>query len=586
MSKAQFQQTGLPLLLLAVGLVALNAGLYTLLTAAPVPIPRLPLPYIEAFDGEPPVYRSFGGDWDVRDAQLVQINTVGLDLGTLIPVDAPADARYTLEVDLRHMSDAVGGGLIFNAQQLNSRQQSHMLRFNRDGAETFLIWGAFGDDSDFTGQGSIRVDIAPGEVARLGVAVNPETYSVLLDGEPLVESIPLVYRGGAAGLITSGSQVAFDNVAVLPVDGPAVVAEVAPEAEVAEVAAVVEVDGEALVYSDTFDSAGGVSAWTPFSGTWVFDDGALRQTDATGFDFGAGNITGLPSTYTYSVMFAHEQGQGGGVLFNMATPESKNNAHMVRYVHDDDFLTWGYFDAEGIYTGQGSVPVPNPGTETHTLTVFVTPDSYVIALDGETVTGEIPLAVTGNHIGLVSAQSVMRVARVNVTTGATVNTELTVEAVGTSGVWEITPTGTIQTAMDATDYVAGTGFAAESFALDVTITQGEGAGGGVVFHMEARDNPAGGTMVRFNPIDSVIFWGRYDAEGVFEGAGSAPVVLPEDESVDLRIVARPALFDVIVNGEIIVRDIPLASEGGWLGLVSFSGPVAFDELQLSAEVSE
>ena len=599
-TRSQFQKTILPLLLIVVALVVLNLGLYTLLTANPVPIERLPLPYTDAFTAENQSarYMSFGGDWDVRDEQLVQINTVGLDLGTLIPVEAAPDQPYRYEVDVRHLGNGWGGGLIFNAQHLNSRQQSHMVRFNEDGGNTYVIYGVFGNDSDFTGQGSVPAALTLEDSTRLGVEVGVETYDVLLNGEAVALDIPLTYMGGAVGLITSGSQVAFDNVAVTT-DGIApVVVENTPNNDAVEVVPdeTVFTGNDEMLFADDFDATGtGSSAWTPFAGEWAFTDGVLRQLTFDGFDFAAGNVNQVPPEYTYRVTFQHLEGQGGGLLFNMLESDERSSAHMVRYVHDADFLTWGYFDEETQYTGQGSAPVPAPGNTPHVLSVIVGTDSYQILLDGEPLTGAVPVMAEGNHIGLVTAQSVVDFIGVEVLTGdetfiATedVSSEAIaagVEAVGASGEWVTTETGTVQVATEQTDYIAGTGFAAETFALDVVITHDPGSGGGVVFHMAERDNPALGTMVRFDETDDVLFWGQYDAEGVFTGQGSTPVAVA-DEPLALRLVIRPGTFDIVLDGEVLVGDIPLARGEGWIGLVSYSGEVAFDALALSRDTGE
>ncbi len=584
MSRDLFQQTYLPLVLAGISLLLLNLGLYGLLASNPRE-PLFALPYIETFAELPSApYQSFGGDWEVRDESLVQINTVGLDLGTIIPINIAPDEPYRYEVDVRHVGGGIGGGLIFNLQNSNNRQQSHMARFNVDDDGLFLIYGFFGDDSDFQGQGNVPLG-SPSESFRLGVQVYETTYDLTLDEEVVAEAIPLNYQGGSVGLITSASQVVFDNLLVEPLDiapveqvGDGVITEPSDTSLEDPVAAA------SSIYADYFDVAGGAdSPWVPFTGEWEFADGALRQTLRTGFDYGIGNVTPF-DTYRFVATIRHEQGQGGGLYFGMAEPNSKSNAHMVRYVHDEDFLTWGYFDADNQYIGQGSAPVDAPGTAVHTLEVLVFDDVYRLMLDGEVLTGDVPLVQDGPHIGLVAAESVVAFESVNITAPGelpAIVDEPVGNDVAETGTWDVIDTGLVQVEEKEFDFVTGTGFAGETFRLSVDISMSAGTGGGFVFHTAGRDTPAGGHMVRFDSANDQIFWGTYDGDRKFTGTGSIAYAIDADTSYALEVEVGPSTFDIFVDDETIVTGIPLQRDSGWIGLVSFSGPITFEDFVLT-----
>lgn len=608
--KPTFRSTWLPLILAGFALLALNLGLYLRLSADPLAnVEFIELPYTETFDtlndiSELP-YESFGGDWEIRDSSLVQISTTGNDLGTLIPINAPEDLAYQFGVDMRYLSGTMGGGLIFNAQQIASRQKSHMIRFNVDNNELYLIFGYFDDESNFFGQGSVKLGIAPTsqDVHRVGVIVQNNTYAITVDQQEIITNIPQQYHGGFAGLITSNSQVVFDNVSVTAIDSvPAITPEATPIVEtvgtVPTANPTTDFEGNgALMFSDSFDVAsGGDSPWIPFSGNWVFDNGALVQQQFDGYDLGIGHQSQF-GDMLLRVNFEHREGQGAGILFNMPQPDTKNGAEMVRYVPDADFIVWGNFDENGAFNAGGSAPVPDPSTASHVLEIITADGRFTVRLDGQIVAENISIQSGSGHIGLTSAQSVVAFTAVEVfSTNAqpieevtpdptpSPETDLTLSTI--NGEW-ITEDGVIkQIDQSPIDFVAGTGVAAERFTIsaDILLPTDEAvvdAGGGIVFHMQQRDNPAGGQMVRFGNGGSEVFWGQYDNDGTFVGQGGAPLELDTIQSHNLKLIVRESEYDILVDDIIIVNSVPLQQSNGWIGLISFRGPVTYSNIQLS-----
>lgn len=617
-NKKNIQTTWVPLMLSAIVLVILNLGLYTRLSAIPLPTIATELPYFAAFDENIlSTLLPFAGDWEQRDETLVQMSLTGDDLGVVLPLEVAPEVNYLYQTKLRFLGGSMGGGLVFNLQQPTSRQQSHMVRFNVDAGQLYVIYGYFGDDSNFTGQGSfpLTIPVNDDQWHSLAVEVTGETYAVLVDGQRVAENIGAQYQGGSVGVITSTSQFAFDDLSVTALgDGVSVVA--VPEATVGVTAepvtdvqvdvqpqtetVIVEAVDTPLIEDDFAIGAGGASLWMPFSGQWVFEDDKLIQKDATGYDFSAGYRQELAGNYLLRATFIHLEGQGGGVLFNLPRFDSKNGGHMVRYVDDADFLSWGYFDETGQFTGQGSAPVPAPGTTTHIVEIAVTDTTYSISVDGELIALDIPLMSTSGHIGLTAARSVVAFENVEVlpltattTQVVVVEPEATAEPVMTNdgltlntitGDWQTENGQTIQIDEAPVDFIAGTGVAAETFQVNVNITLPDtldDAGGGLVFHMQGRDNPASGQMVRFGGGGSEIFWGAYDEQGVFQGQGSSPLTLDWEESHSLSLVVTDETFDILVDDVLIIGGVPLQGDAGWIGLVSFRGPVSFSDFELT-----
>lgn len=596
MQEVTFRRTVLPTIIALVILVLFNLGLYFRLSAESV-TDTVAFPYTNTFETTDVLqYPSFGGDWDIRDESLVQISTTGFDLGILIPVDIVPEQTYRYSVDMRYLGGSMGGGLIFNSQNGQNRQQSHMARFNVDDNRLWVIYGYFGDDSNFTGQGSVPLEIAldNADWQNLEVLVGQETYAIVFNDTIIVDDIPLQYQGGAIGLNTSASQVAFDNLVVEAWDeatSPEIIVQNTTET-VTETPIETSTDDMSILFDDFSGNGGETSLWLPFSGAWEFLDGSFMQQQTDGFDLGAGYNQAFGDA-TVTATFRHLQGQGAGILFNMQAPNSQWNAHMVRYVHDDDFLFWGYFDAEGNFNGQGSVAVNPPNTDSHSLSVINNGTTYTIVLDNDVIAPDIPIMVTGDYVGLVTAQSQVAFDNFNISGNSDIpfpEPEAT-EETSTQGLNLNSVTGNwnfgdtiVQDATETVDYIAGTGIAAEVFSVSVTITLPDDlddAGAGLVFHMNGRDDIASGQMIRFGNGGSEIFWGIYDEDAVFEGQGGAPLDLDWSSPHQLTLNVSADTYDVLIDDETLVTDLPVIGDFGWIGLISYRGTVTFSDFELS-----
>jgi len=596
LQRPTFRSTGLPLGLAVIALIVLNLGLYTRLVALPEQV-VFEIPYFEDFatlTTNP--YDEFGGDWEIRDETLVQLSTDGFDLTTYIPLALAPEQIYVYETKIKFLGGTMGGGVLFNAQQTTSRQKSHMVRFNVDQDQLWMIYGYFGDDSDFIGQGSILLAITPENVDqhRLKVQVNPESYNIYLDDGLLVDNIPLNYFGGSVGLITATSQVAFDDVRIdenitqaIPATQPPIIMTDSVLQPTTDVSIILDTP----LFTDSFDSVGGESLWQPISGDWLFSDGRLVQQLTDGFDLSNIYQRALPYPMTFKATFQHQQGSGAGVLFNLPQTGSKNGGHMVRYIDMGDVIAWGYFDESGVFNGQGDIKVGQPGQISHTLAIIVNGQTYDIYLDDTLLRNGIPIVnpVSPSYIGVTASQSAVSFENVDVFTGTTnltqpdIETTANINIESATGTWIIDGGNITQTDTDNTDYVAGTGFAGEQFTISVDINlppDVPDAGAGLIFHMNGRDDRSQGYMVRFGSGGSEVFWGQFTDDGTFAGDGGVPTEIEPQESQRLQLIVSENTFDIRINNKTLVESIPLQRTNGWIGLVSFRGPVQFSNLNL------
>ncbi len=596
-----FRSTGLPLLLTFFAFILLNFGLYSRLGAQPK-VDRFSLPYSEDFSTltQNP-YEEFGGDWEIRDEMLIQLDTNGFDLTSFIPLTIPESEGYTFGATLKHLGGSMGGGLLFNAQQVTSRQKSHMVRFNVDNNQLWLIYGYFGDDSNFIGQGSSQLEMSTSDDSpqRLELRVTTASYDIQLNDQVIVEDVPLTYVGGAVGFISASSQIGFDDVIIEVLDNIEVTTtDIEPTVNtVIESSPIAEetVNSEFLtqeLYTETFELRGiGEVRWRPINGNWAYEDNALVQKQTELFDLS--NIYQNPITYpvTYLVKFRHLEGIGGGLLFNLRLPNATENAYMVRYISDADVVAWGYFDDNGAFNGIGSASVPPPSNEQHTLGIAVSDGSFDIQLDGNIIATNIPmeLVVSPSYVGLTASQSMVafdevklfsEVVRVNT---ISTNTAANIDSAAAIGTWLIEDNVVLQTDTEPTDYIAGTGLAGEQFTISANIrfdNTFEDAGAGMIFHMADRDNHASGYLVRFADHGRNIFWGQFNRDNVFSGMGD--VILNNDglDSATLKLVVKQSSFDIFVDEQLIDADIQIDRSSGWIGLVSFRGSVAFSDLNI------
>lgn len=372
-------------------------------------VDRWHLPYVETFDYIQTLdYPQLGGNWEVRNGALLQTVETDTDLMAVIPVDLQPDQPYRFQTHLDFRGGQHSGGLMFNLQQPNSRQQSQLVRFGSGQGLNYLIYGYFDEQGSFVTQGTTTPFelIQPVSGVDLGVKVGTDTYDVYLNNNLVASGVPLIYSGGQLALTTWFSQVAFDNISIdlLEVEAPPqFVATDVPQSGVIIAA-----------FTDTFEDPSTESEWLSLGGNWTFESGTLIQSSPEGEDYSISHAAAYEQ-FILRVQFSHREGAGAGVLFNMPQTDSLHNAQIVRY-QDENNLVWGYFDDEGIFQQQGSTPVMNPETSSRILEVATNGSSYGIMLDGRPITVGVPLHSTNGYIGLTTSNAIAAFEQVEIFT--------------------------------------------------------------------------------------------------------------------------------------------------------------------------
>ena len=423
--------------------IAANGGIFMALYGDTL-IP-LTIPYVETFTDQQRVdYRRVFGLWRIQDQTLVQSDTNLADVFAVIPIELTDYPTYLFGAHMQVQEGPNGAGLLFNMQRSDLVDKSQIVRFGVTDGRPYLAFGYFDEKGQFFEQGNIEPpDTSQG--VELAVAVYPDHYDILVNGQPQQREIPLQYHGGKVALTTWFSKVAFDDVtistAMPPVGGAAFVPAAATAPLTATVGTTTNLSASVAQPVDTgavtttvttnatdaltttaanlfiADFAAGVdqSQWTSFSGDWRFTADALIQQQSDGYDYSISH-GGSFSQFTLRVRFQHRSGiAGGGLLFNMPEFANKQQGHMVRY-YEGRALVWGYFDAQGNFVGQGDKAVDPPGEQSHTLQVVATSTVYSILLDDTLIAENIPLVSPGGHLGLTASQSVVAFEHIEVST--------------------------------------------------------------------------------------------------------------------------------------------------------------------------
>ena len=152
-----------------------------------------------------------GGEWEIEDDLYLQKQLGHYDLVSYCRTKL--SPPYTLKSDLMFLEGEMGGGLIFGATDAESKNGATMASFTAGG--TFLQCGYFNDQGVFVFQdGRPVLDVADGAWHQLSIRVGLESYQVSLDGQIIIEDVPLnsMSSESFAGLFVSTSKVAFRGV--------------------------------------------------------------------------------------------------------------------------------------------------------------------------------------------------------------------------------------------------------------------------------------------------------------------------------------------------------------------------------------
>jgi hypothetical protein len=100
--------------------------------------------------------------------------------------------------------------------------------------------------------------------------------------------------------------------------------------------------------------------------------------------------------------------------------------------------------------------------------------------------------------------------------------------------------------------------------------------------MNVRGSKNNSYIVRLKDGGKGVWWGSINDEGKFKGQGSSPIA-GTDKTFTLRLDVKLDVLSIYVNDVEIARNIAISSQEGWIGLLSYGGPVIFEDVKLEVE---
>ena len=354
---------------------------------------------------------------------------------------------------------------------------------------------------------------------------------------------------------------------------------------------------EQVLFQERFDSAHVSNNWVPLSGEWISHNGALVQRRSDPYGHSIILKTKKFDEYILRANIRHMKGIGGGLLFNVQDERSKKRTHVVQFSQSGNGIFWGYFDAQGNFVGQGYERTTPIQDELHLIEISVGEDAYTIALDGYPVASDVPLQYRGGKIGCFSSKSVVAFDAVQIRTPDAPPESL---ALHPAAHIQDTPTPS------STDWVHTNGIIEhrskttresilsfltnESLPSHYTLraqitlpieTELSQAAGGLIFHMPAKNHSANAQSVRIANAGRDVIWGQYDSNGVFQRTGVRILNLDPLASHTLLLRVHDDFYDIFVDGQEVVRDVPALAHKGWIGFLGVQGPVSFSSFHFS-----
>lgn len=583
--------------------------------------------YTSDFDQDPggAGWVPISGNWQIVSKQMVQSDATVSDAA--IGYETSTFQNFTLRTTFNHLT-AQGAGVLFNMPSPYAITGSQVVRYSDE--TDSLIWGYYDDQGVFNRQGFADVSPAGTDAHTLQIFSGDNSYDILLDDQMLARQVPLQSTQGAVGLITSHASAGFTTVEVYPLFGTTHT-PVPPVSQTQTTVAVTStptapqpattptkistpvpttihtgtatsapthivsdatnaVNGGDAPYQGVFSGKFSASGWNIINGDWKFSNNTFVQTKVDGFDFAAVYTKSAFKDFSIQIGVAQLSGSGAGLLFNMPNTDKLNGASMVRYSEKrDNAIIWGYFDDNGVYKNQGYADVPHAGTDRHTIHVAAGGSSYSIYVDDKLIVQAVPYGSQQNsgYIGLVTTRtsavydqvSVDGVGAIFKGTYATLDGFTDQRIV--SGQWTIASNKAVQTVSAVSDYVWNTGVQAFDYTITakVTLPNNTTSGGGFLIHMSERGTKNNSYEIRLKDGGKAIWWGSINTEGKFKGQGSAPLSVT-GSTFTLKLVVQADQITIYVNDKLIVQNVQISSQDGWIGLLAYGGPVTFTDVKL------
>lgn len=218
--------------------------------------------------------------------------------------------------------------------------------------------------------------------------------TVLPEGEAVVVTVDVASPMPSARIFTLDPQSPEPMPRVAPAisvgPAPSVAAEAPASSEVVPASVASEPSPSEAIGLAAAPGAGepllAGSLWSPIVGSWIFDDGVYRQTDATAFGQASEYLGDVPAAFDLGVsMRAIDGDLNAGLIVGKPELGTKNGATVIDITGENTYLRWGrYDDATGEWAFIGGAPIEPPlvPSEWNDLELRVRPSGMTIVLNG------------------------------------------------------------------------------------------------------------------------------------------------------------------------------------------------------------
>ncbi len=351
-----------------------------------------------------------------------------------------------------------------------------------------------------------------------------------------------------------------------------------------------------LPYEQNFDDVN-LRRWFLGDGVWTIRDSALAQT--VGGDTSAQVF--IPSKliedtpYHASVYITLKKDtREAGISFNAQYPNMTAKQQRIYLSRPDPntlFLVAGYMDTSGSFITQIQVPLSINTTEFR-LDLYVYQNTYIVQLNGQKLIEDRPLFYKNGLIGFYTLgpaifDTFKLTSADNPNPGNLVYTSDFDQNPGGAGwvpfagTWKIADKKMVQS--DPVVLNAGMGYETstfQNFTLRATFNHNSGQGAGVLFNMPSPYQVNGAQVVRFSDQTDAVIWGYFDPNGAFTRQGFTSIPPAGTGLHNFQIFSGDSSFDVFLDDQLLVRDVPLQSKQGSIGLITSASSVAFSLVEV------
>ena len=152
-----------------------------------------------------------------------------------------------------------------------------------------------------------------------------------------------------------------------------------------------------------------------------------------------------------------------------------------------------------------------------------------------------------------------------------------------AGDWQVIEGEYRQSSLDESGQFSVSPFQGEAYTVQARLRHLDGAmAGGFIYNMAQPENRTRSQMVGYTTDGQALQWGYVDEAGDLVVEGTAEVADGRDgQWHTLQLTVEPTRALVSLDGQLVADNLPLTFEGGYVGLYTDQGSLAFDDITMA-----